>query len=222
MMKPVGQYDRWHGPRDLAPRPAEPAPDAGRRSTPSPEAGTTAPPTARSAPPWPGLTPPSAEDVAAVVENLLADDGWVDSLVDGPRRGAAPPIPISSRPFAHLNSDIHNGLVVYEDDHVSIAAGVSQRRTSSPPRRTASAARRSIAFSGQLTIFKFVRAGGARLSFWEAPPITDGFTAATAGRCARTGDRQLRRRRHRRRRRPPARLRHRACRRATSSSCRPR
>jgi hypothetical protein len=40
-------------------------------------------------------------------------------------------------------------------------------------------------------VLKFVKAGGARISLWEAPPITAGFSARTAGRCVRTGERQL-------------------------------
>jgi hypothetical protein len=41
----------------------------------------------------------------------------------------------------------------------------------------------SITLSGQRTIFKFIRAGGAILSFWEAPPVTGRFTADSSGRC---------------------------------------
>ena len=36
-----------------------------------------------------------------------------------------------------------------------------------------------------------MRAGGARLSFWEAPRITAAFTAAEAGHCVRTGERDI-------------------------------
>jgi hypothetical protein len=40
-------------------------------------------------------------------------------------------------------------------------------------------------------VLKFVKAGGARISLWEAPPITAAFTAADAGQCARTGELRL-------------------------------
>ena len=137
-----------------------------------------------------GLGAPAAEDVAAVVENFLADDFWVDLLVGGLIEALAAD-PYFEPPFAHINTDIHNGLVVYEDDHVSIAAGVTGAHQLAA-KKNAKGGPRSIAFSGQLTIFKFVRAGGARLSFWEAPAITEDFSAATAGRCAPAGERELR------------------------------
>lgn len=137
-----------------------------------------------------GLDVPAAEDVAAVVENLLADDFWVDFLVDGLVEALGED-PYFDPPFAHLNSDIHNGLVVYEDDYVSIAAGVTSAHQLAA-KKNAKGGARSIAFSGQLTLFKFVRAGGALLSFWEAPAITEAFSAPKAGRCARAGERKLR------------------------------
>jgi hypothetical protein len=42
-----------------------------------------------------------------------------------------------------------------------------------------------------MTVLKFVKAGGAVLSFWEAPEINAAFTAADAGRCGRAGERRV-------------------------------
>jgi len=136
-----------------------------------------------------GLADRDADSVAAAVAILFADDAWVDALIgglaDAMRRDC-----YFEPPFRHLNSDIHSGLLAFEDDSVSIGAGVS-RAGQLAARKSGARGGLSVSFSGQLTLFKFVKAGGARLSLWEAPPITASFTAANAGRCARTGARAI-------------------------------
>jgi len=136
-----------------------------------------------------GLPERRAETVARAVVELFADDAWVDTLIgvlaEAMRRDS-----FFEPPFRHLDSDIHSGLIVFEDDNVSIAAGVSGVAHLAA-KKSASRHATSIAFSGQVGVLKFVKAGGARLSFWEAPLITDRFTAATAGRCRKTGFRAL-------------------------------
>jgi len=136
-----------------------------------------------------GIAAPTAEKVAAASAALFADDGWVATLVDGLAK-AMRADPFFYPPFRPLSTDVHSGLLVYEHDLVSIAAGVS---TAAQLGAKKSGARgpTSIGFNGQLCVFKFVRAAGARFSFWEAPCITADFTAANAGRCVSTGERDL-------------------------------
>lgn len=131
----------------------------------------------------------SASAVAEAVRLLFADDEWVDSLLHA-LAAEMREDPFFEPPFRHINSDIHSGLLVYEDDLVSIAAGVSPVATIAA-RKTGSRGRTSIAFSGQLSVLKFVKAGGARLAFWRAAPITDAFTANEAGRCEGAGVRDI-------------------------------
>ena len=131
----------------------------------------------------------SAAAVAEAVRALFADDAWVDALLDAlaaEMRADA----FFEPPFRHINSDIHSGLMVYEDDLVSIAAGVSPVAELAAKKR-AKRGGTSIAFSGQLSVLKFVKAGGARLSFWRTAPITDAFTANEAGRCEQAGARDI-------------------------------
>jgi hypothetical protein len=130
-----------------------------------------------------------AEAVADAARDLFADDDWVDRLIGsliGPMRAD----PFFDPPFRPMSSDIHTGLIVFEDEHLSIAAGVT-RVAELAARKTAKRGATSVGFSGRMSVLKFVRAGGARISLWEAPPITDAFTAADAGRCVRTGERTL-------------------------------
>ena len=136
-----------------------------------------------------GLPAETAEAVAEAARALFADDGWVDALIDG-LAGGLRDDPFFEPPFRPINSDIHEGLVVYEDERLSIAAGVSNV-VRLAAKKTARRGATSIGFTGRVSVLKFMRAGEALLSFWEAPEIDAGFSAATAGRCERVGERRI-------------------------------
>ena len=135
------------------------------------------------------LPMPSAEAVASAVAALFADGDWIDLLL-GELAEAMRQDPFFEPPFRHINSDVHRGLVLYEDDLVSIAVGVTSQ-IELAAKKTGLRGRTSVHFSGQVEVAKFVKAGDARLGLWEAPPIMPTFGAATAGRCARRGERRL-------------------------------
>jgi hypothetical protein len=132
---------------------------------------------------------PTAEKVAEAASALFADDRWIDALIDD-LAAKMREDPFFDPPFRHLTSGVHCGLLVYENDKLSISAGVSGAAQLAA-RKNRPRGPTSVAFPGQLNVLKFVRAGGARLSFWEAPRITPAFTAADAGRCVRTGERDI-------------------------------
>lgn len=136
-----------------------------------------------------GLPAQSAEAVAATARALFADDHWVDGLIAG-LTAEMRADPFFDPPFRSMNGDLHNGLIVFEDEHMSVAAGVT-RVAELAARKTAKRGATSVGFSGRVNVIKFVRAGGARISLWEAPRITESFTASDAGRCERTGERAL-------------------------------
>lgn len=130
-----------------------------------------------------------AEAIAEAARGLFADDGWVGTLIDAlcDRLRADP---MFAPPFRAMSSNLLQGLQFYSDEDVSIGASivsVTQLAAKRSARREAS----SISFPGRLSVFKFVRAGEALLSFWEAPAITAGFSRAEAGRCRRTGERSV-------------------------------
>lgn len=119
---------------------------------------------------------------------LFANDDWVDVLVDALAcRMRDDPYFVPT--FQALRSDVHSGLLVFEDEHVSIAAGVSQAAQLAAKKHGKTGG--SINFTGQVHVLKFTKAGGATLSFWEIPPITDTFSAGTAGLCRPAGTRRL-------------------------------
>jgi hypothetical protein len=133
--------------------------------------------------------PVTAERVADAVSILFADESWVEvlisSLADRMRAD-----PFFEPPFRNLSNDVHSGLLVFEDEKVSIAAGVTTALQMAAKKNRARGAT-SIGFSGQLGVYRFVKSGGATLSFWEAPTIGAGFTGADAGTCRRTGERKI-------------------------------
>jgi len=131
----------------------------------------------------------SAEAVAEAIRTLFADDLWADSLIEG-LADQMRADPFFDPPFPAINSDLHNGLIVYEDQRVSIAAGVAAA-TQIAVRKGAKRGATSVAFSGRVSVIKFAKAGRARIVLWEAPRITAGFSAATAGQCRPTGTRTL-------------------------------
>jgi len=136
------------------------------------------------------LTAPiTAETVAEAVVALFADDAWVGTLVASlAQRMRADPF--FDPPFRGLSGNLHAGLLVFEDEKVSIAAGVSSALEMAA-KKTQSRGPTSIGFTGQVGVYRFVKAGGTVLSFWEAPAIGPDFTAANAGTCRRTGERQI-------------------------------
>lgn len=131
----------------------------------------------------------SAEALARAVQGLFADDGWFDSLIDG-LAAALRDDPFFDPPFGAIRSDVHGGLLVFEDEWLSIGAGVSAVADLAA-KKNARRSTTSIGFTGRVHVIKFAKAGGARLSFWEAPAITAGFTAAAAGQCRPTGTRDI-------------------------------
>lgn len=135
------------------------------------------------------LSEQRVEAVAEGVCALFSDNAWIGTLIDGLADQLLAD-PFFEPPFRQISSDIHNGLLFYEDKRVTIAAGVIDlvrlaAKKSAPREAT------SVGFSGRVEVLKFLRAGNTRLSFWEAPQITSAFTATDAGKAARIGERRL-------------------------------
>jgi hypothetical protein len=131
----------------------------------------------------------SAEAAAEAARALFADDAWVDALIEG-LTGQLAGDPFFDPPFRTINSDVHNGLLVFEDQRMSIAVGVSGVADLAA-KKNAKRGPTSVGFTGRVSVLKFIKGGDALLSFWEAPRIAADFTAAAAGRCRRSGEKRL-------------------------------
>jgi hypothetical protein len=89
-----------------------------------------------------------------------------------------------------VTSPVHLGLLLLDHPSLSVLLAVT------PPdalaaKRTGREGPASITFTGRRSLFKFVKGGGATLSFWEAPQIGEGFTASAGGRCRPVGRRTI-------------------------------
>ena len=129
------------------------------------------------------------EEIVEAARTLLADDAWVGALI-GHLAQSMRDDSYFEPPFRALHSDIHSGLLVFEDSHVTIAAGVS-RVAQLAAKKNGKAKPASVNFTGQVGVLKFVKAGGARIGFWDAPEIGETFSAATAGICRKTESRAI-------------------------------
>jgi hypothetical protein len=126
------------------------------------------------------LKHPAPEALLAIARRFIDDDEigvMMREMIATSRLDPffRPPIP----PIVY---DIHQSLLLYHHSLLSIAVGVTSVDTLATKKLGRDGAG-SINFSGFVTLMRFVDAGGATLSFWEAPRITDGFSSAEAGRC---------------------------------------
>ncbi len=106
-------------------------------------------------------------DIAALLSSMLAG-----SRAD----------PFFRPPLHPVSSDVQAGLLLFHHRDLSISLGVSGADMLAAKKAGPRGAS-SISFTGITGLFRFVKAGGATLSFWEAPPIDDDFVAAKAGSC---------------------------------------
>ena len=127
------------------------------------------------------------EAVLGIARAFMDRTGDIDALMSELLAASAAD-PFFRPPFQPLVSDIHSGLLLYHHRDLSIALGATgvdmlAAKKAGPRGPT------SIGFTGVTALFRYLRAGGATLSFWEAPPIMDDFDAGQAGQ-ARLVDRR--------------------------------
>lgn len=136
-----------------------------------------------------GLPERTGEQLAELARELFADSAWVNTLIDS-LCDQLRADPLFVPPLRVLTTDILKGLLVYDSAELSVAASVISlsdlAAKKSRPRGPT-----SVNFGGTISVIKFVRSGGARLSFWEAPQIGEEFTKRDAGRCRRVGERPI-------------------------------
>jgi hypothetical protein len=90
--------------------------------------------------------------------------------------------PFFRPPFHPLVNEVHNSLLLYHHPDLSISLGVTGVDMLAA-KKTGRKGPASINFTGYATLLRFLKAGGATLSFWEAPEIGDDFAAGDAGPC---------------------------------------
>ncbi|MGH8574253.1 MAG: HEAT repeat domain-containing protein, partial [Gammaproteobacteria bacterium] len=130
-----------------------------------------------------------ADAILAAAAGFLDRIGDIDAMV-GMMIRAALADHYYRPPLRRIASPVHLGLLLVDGDTLSILLAVTTPDALAAKRtwRTEPA---SITLGGQRSIFKFLKAGGATLSFWEAPPLEARFTADERGRCRLVGRRRI-------------------------------
>jgi hypothetical protein len=127
------------------------------------------------------LSEPSADEVLACAARAVGDEEGLSELFSYLIDAAAAD-PYFRPALRNLSSPIHSGILLVETPALMLFAAVMPADALAAKRINRDGAR-SIAFPGQRSLYKFIRSGGATLSFWEAPQIEAGFTATGSGRC---------------------------------------
>lgn len=126
--------------------------------------------------------PGGAEPVLDVARRFL--EGADDPL----QRVAGALIRAASRdvyfrpPLRNASTDILSGLWLFDHPALTLFLGLIRCEALAEKRRGRTGPS-SIAFTGQRSVYRFLKTGGATLALWEAPEIRPGFTCAESGRC---------------------------------------
>lgn len=98
--------------------------------------------------------------------------------------------PFFSPPLTPVNSEINTGYLLFADEGVTIGLGVISADALAG-KRVSAEGQTAIGFTGFLTSYRFLKAGGATLSFWETSELSSDFSGDVAGSCRFAGRRQI-------------------------------
>jgi len=127
--------------------------------------------------------------VLSLARVFIEDDAAIGALLQAAIEASAAD-PFCRPPLRASRNEVQNGLVLFSHPALSIQLAVMSADALAIKRRNREG-RASISFTGQHTLFRFVKGGDATLSVWTAPTIEPDFTAASAGRCRRLERRGL-------------------------------
>jgi len=125
---------------------------------------------------------------AQATRELLADDSWIGPLIADAAKTLRRD-PLFMVPMRPARNDLRAGLVVVDRPYLRLTIDVVHAAALAAKKNRPRSG--SIGFSGEINVIRFVKAGGAVLSLWEAPPIGLDFRAADAGTCRETGRRPV-------------------------------
>ena len=97
--------------------------------------------------------------------------------------------PFFRPPFHPLSSEVHHSLLLYHHPDLSVSLGVTGVEMLASKKLARGGNHASINFTGFTTLIRFLKSGGATVSFWEIPEIKENFTAAESGKARMTGRR---------------------------------
>ena len=136
-----------------------------------------------------GMPQRNAEGVLAAADRFMdrLDDiqGLLGDLIAG-----ASADPFFAPPLTPTKTEINTGYMLYADAGLTIGLGVVSADALAA-KRVSAEGQTAISFTGFMTSYRFLKAGGATLSFWEAPESSSHFSQEVAGSCRLVGRQQL-------------------------------
>lgn len=122
-----------------------------------------------------------AEPLLEAARAFLQSEDSIEACLDL-MIGAALEDPFFRPPMRNALSEIQAGLLLIDRPLLSVYLSIASA-TGIAEKRLGRSGPASIAFTGRRSLYRFLRAGEATLSLWEAPAIRAGFSAETSGRC---------------------------------------
>ena len=121
----------------------------------------------------------TAEAVLGVARDFLDRETEIDALInDLIARCRADPF--FRPPFLDLSNDVVLGMILYARPELTITLGLTRIETLAA-RKSVEQGAPSVPLNGFHMLMRFVRAGEAVISLWEAPPLGEGFVEGEAG-----------------------------------------
>jgi hypothetical protein len=136
-----------------------------------------------------GLAPRTTDNLLAAARRFMDRTDDIDALL-GEFIATSRLDPFFRPPMPPITSEIHSSLLLYHHPELSIDLGVSGVDDLAA-KKSGRRGPASINFAGYVTLLRFIDAGGATLSFWEAPPIGENFVGAEAGPCRMVSRRRI-------------------------------
>lgn len=135
------------------------------------------------------LDPRTPDNLLAAARRFMDRTGDIDALM-GELIATSRLDPFFRPPLLSATAEIHSSLLLYDHADLSIGLGVSGVDDLAA-KKTGRRGPASVNFAGYVILLRFIDAGGATLSFWEAPPIGENFVGAEAGPCRMVGRRRI-------------------------------
>lgn len=124
--------------------------------------------------------PPDAASALDAARSFLDREDDIAALLAAMIHGSRAD-PFFRPPLHPVSSDGQAGLLLFHHRDLSISLGLTDVAMLATKKLAQGAG--SINFTGTTGLFRFLKAGGATLSFWEAPQLNHDFVAARAGKC---------------------------------------
>jgi hypothetical protein len=129
------------------------------------------------------------DNLLAAARRFMDRTGDIDALM-GELIATSRLDPFFRPPLLPVTADLHSSLLLYDHPELSIALGVSGVDDLAA-KKSGGRGPASVNFPGYVILLRFVDAGGATMSFWEAPRIGENFVGAEAGPCRMVGRRRI-------------------------------